>query len=52
MEGSELPESDFYVPQVLLEDYILPAAVSGEPLPQDSSAEALLKQRIDDLSNP
>jgi CubicO group peptidase (beta-lactamase class C family) len=49
---SELPESDFYVPQVLLEDYILPAAVSGEPLPQDSSAEALLKQRIDDLSNP
>lgn len=48
---SELPENDFYVPQMLLEGYILPAVVSAEPLPRDPAAEAMLQQRIEDLSN-
>ena len=49
---SDLGESDFYVPQVLLGDYIIPAAESLAPIPFDASAESLLRQQIEDLSSP
>ncbi len=49
---SELPENDFYVPQRLLEDYIFPAVIAEESLPQNPDGEALLQQRISDLSSP
>ena len=47
---SDLSESDFYLPQELLGDYIIPAAVSSDPLPKDPSAESSLRQIIEDLS--
>jgi CubicO group peptidase (beta-lactamase class C family) len=50
--ASDLGESDFYVPQVLLVDYILPAAISSEPIPNNPEAEASLQLQIDRLSNP
>ena len=49
---SDLSERDFYVPQVLLGDYILPAAKSSEPIPNDPVAESSLRLGIEDLSNP
>lgn len=49
---SELREQDFYVPQELLVGYILPAVVSTEPLASDPAAEALLQERIEELSRP
>lgn len=48
---SDLGDRDFYVPQVLLVDYIIPAVVSSVPLPNDPDAEALLRLRIEELSN-
>ena len=50
--SSDLNDRDFYVPQVLLFDYIIPAVISSEPLPSDPEAEALLQLRIEELSNP
>ncbi|NIS80228.1 MAG: serine hydrolase [Anaerolineales bacterium] len=49
---SDLPERDFYVPQVLLDDYIIPAAISSEPIPEDPAAQSSLELLIEDLSNP
>ena len=49
---SDLSERDFYVPQVLLADYIIPAAKSSEPIPNDPVAESSLRLGIEDLSNP
>lgn len=49
---SDLSERDFYVPQVLLADYIIPAAKSSEPIPNDPVAEFSLRLGIEDLSNP
>jgi CubicO group peptidase (beta-lactamase class C family) len=48
---SELPENDFFVPQMLFEDYILPTIVSSEPLPPDRTAEEELQHWIEALSN-
>jgi len=49
---SDLSDSDFYTPQNLLNDYIIPAAVSPDPLPENPAAEAALHQLIEDLSQP
>jgi CubicO group peptidase (beta-lactamase class C family) len=50
--ASDLGERDFYIPQVLLTDYIIPAAASSEPIPNDPEAEATLRVRIEELSSP
>jgi len=49
---SDLSESDFYLPQNLLNNYIIPAAVSLDPLPKNPAAESALRQIIEDLSQP
>ena len=49
---SDLSDSDFYTPQNLLNDYISPAAVSPDPLPENPAAESALRQLIEDLSQP
>ena len=50
--NSDLDDRDFYVPQVLLVDYIIPAVISLEPLPTDPEAEASLRLQIEALSKP
>jgi len=50
--NSNLDDRDFYVPQVLLIDYIIPAAISSQPIPNNPESEALLQLQIDRLSNP
>ncbi|NOQ40094.1 MAG: serine hydrolase [Anaerolineales bacterium] len=49
---SDLSDSDFYLPQNLLNDYIIPAAVSSGPLPENPAAESALRQLIEDISRP
>ena len=49
---SDLEERDFYTPQNLLDEYIIPAAVSSEPLPTNPEATARLQAVIDDLEEP
>jgi len=50
--NSDLDDRDFYVPQVLLVDYIIPAVISSKPLPTDPEAEASLRLQIEALSKP
>ena len=49
---SDLSESDFYVPQMLLTDLIIPAARSATPLPDNPDGVALLESRAEALGNP
>ena len=49
---SDLPESDFFVPQELLNDFITPAAKSSTPLPDNPDGVALLESRTEALANP
>ena len=49
---SDLSDSDFYLPQNLLNDYIIPAAVSPDPLPKNPTVESALGQLIEELSQP
>jgi metal-dependent hydrolase (beta-lactamase superfamily II) len=49
---SELAESDFYVPQLLLDGYIVPAAQSAEPLPPNPDGVAELEARTRALAQP
>jgi CubicO group peptidase (beta-lactamase class C family) len=49
---SDLSERDFYVPQTLLIDFIIPAAKSSTALPDNSKGVALLESRIEALANP
>ncbi len=49
---SDLSEEDFYVPQTLLNDFILPAAKSSAALPDNPSGVALLESRIAELASP
>jgi CubicO group peptidase (beta-lactamase class C family) len=49
---SNLGERDFYVPQTLLTEFIIPAAVSSTPLPENPEGTALLVSHTADLSNP
>ena len=50
--ASELPEKQFFVPQELLIDFILPAARSARPLPANPEALALLEARAEALATP
>ena len=47
---SDLEEQDFYVPQNLLDEYIIPAARSTRPLPGNPDGLARLESRVQDLS--
>lgn len=49
---SDLSENDFYVPQTLLNDFIIPAAKSATPLPDNPDGVALLESRTEALANP
>jgi CubicO group peptidase (beta-lactamase class C family) len=49
---SDLPEQQFYLPQDLLFEYIIPAAASSEPLPEDPGSLELLESLVQDLANP
>jgi CubicO group peptidase (beta-lactamase class C family) len=49
---SDLEERDFYVPQELLTDWILPAARSTRPLPENPDGVTLLESRIQALARP
>lgn len=49
---SDLEEQDFYVPQRLLNDFIIPAAKSASPLPDNPDGVALLESRTEALANP
>ncbi len=49
---SELGERDFYFPQELLTEAIIPAARSDAPLPENPEGVALLEARIQALANP
>jgi len=49
---SDLSENDFYVPQRLLNDFIIPAAKSASPLPDNPDGVALLESRAEDLASP
>jgi CubicO group peptidase (beta-lactamase class C family) len=49
---SELDEEDFYVPQGLLEDYIIPSAQSSTPLPENPEGTAMLEALVEALANP
>ncbi len=49
---SDLPESDFYVPQTMLNEYIIPAAQSSTPLPDNPDGVALLQSLVEDLAKP
>jgi CubicO group peptidase (beta-lactamase class C family) len=49
---SDLEERDFYVPQELLNDFIIPAAKSASPLPDNPDGVALLESRTEALANP
>ena len=49
---STLPDYDFYVPQILLIDFIIPAIISDQPLPTNSDGTALLKSYQEALARP
>jgi CubicO group peptidase (beta-lactamase class C family) len=49
---SDLEERDFYVPQGLLEDFIIPAAKSSSPLPENPAGVTLLESHIEALATP
>jgi CubicO group peptidase (beta-lactamase class C family) len=49
---SDLEERDFYVPQELLIEFIIPSALSSYPLPANPEGEILLQNHIDKLSSP
>jgi CubicO group peptidase (beta-lactamase class C family) len=49
---SELDEADFYVPQGLLVDFIIPAAESSTPLPENPEGTAMLEALVEALASP
>lgn len=49
---SHLSDNDFYNPQRLLEDFIIPAAKSSGSLPANPDGVAWLESRIEALANP
>lgn len=49
---SHLAEADFYVPQELLLEYILPAVRSARPLVENQAAEGRLKEISTELARP
>jgi CubicO group peptidase (beta-lactamase class C family) len=49
---SSLDDNDFYVPQTLLNEFIIPAAVTSSTLPDNPDGVALLESIIGELTNP
>ena len=49
---SDLEEADFYTPQELLEEYIIPAACSLKPLPENPEGLARLEAQVQALAEP
>ena len=49
---SELAEEDFYTPQALLDDFVIPAAASPVPLPANPDGVARLEASIEALAEP
>jgi CubicO group peptidase (beta-lactamase class C family) len=49
---SSLEDNDFYVPQTLLNEFIIPAAVTSSTLPDNPESVALFESIIVELTNP
>lgn len=49
---SDLPEEEFFLPERLLNTYILGSIQSDQPLPDDPQALEVLEQRIQELTEP
>jgi CubicO group peptidase (beta-lactamase class C family) len=49
---SGLKRVDFGLPQSLVDDFIIPAAKSSEPLPENPQGVALLESRINEVERP
>lgn len=49
---SSLEDSDFYVPQTLLNEFIIPAAIASSALPNNPEGVALLESLIEELASP
>ncbi len=49
---SSLEDSDFYVPQTLLNEFIIPAANASRTMPDNPEGVALLESLIAELTNP
>jgi CubicO group peptidase (beta-lactamase class C family) len=49
---SSLEEKDFYVPQTLLNEFIIPAAIASNPLPDNPEGVEQLEAIIEQLANP
>ncbi|MCK5633484.1 MAG: serine hydrolase [Anaerolineales bacterium] len=49
---SSLEDSDFYVPQALLNEFIIPAAIGSSTLPDNLEGSARLESLIDELASP
>lgn len=49
---SDLEEQDFYVPQTLLDEYIIPAAESSSPLPPNPAGVLRMQSLIEELASP
>lgn len=49
---SDLPEQQFFVPQELLDAFIIPAAQSSKPLPENPAGVARLTSLIGTLASP
>ena len=50
--ASELAERDFYTPQELLVNYILPSVKSAAPLPENPDAVNRLREQTESLGSP
>ncbi len=49
---SSLDDNDFYVPQTLLNEFIIPAAITPSTLPGNPEGVALLEAIIEELASP
>ncbi|MDH3398071.1 MAG: beta-lactamase family protein [Acidimicrobiia bacterium] len=49
---SDLPEDEFYLPQSLLDNYIIPAVLSEGALPADPEGKAALRAATEALATP
>jgi hypothetical protein len=49
---SHLDEQDFYVPQLILNEFIIPSVISNNALPANPNGMDLLESRIEALAEP
>jgi len=49
---SALESRDFFVPEILLQNFIIPATLSSEPLPTNAQAAARLDSLVDAIRHP